>query len=135
MKSVEQRVRQVKSAQKEGLKRGNSRGAGAGPTGGRGTAAKKAGLSQRQHKTAVRVANVPDAEFEAAVESPTPPTVTELAEHRLREREPFVPTLCHAFRACDLDDGRAHVRTSYFARCLPKKAKTLLQPSIACSGR
>src|SRR5258708_1070104 len=34
----------------------------------------------------------------------------------------------------DLDNGRAHVRASYFARCLPKKANTLLQPSMACSG-
>src|SRR5258705_2366477 len=54
---------------------------------------------------------------------------------RLREREPFVPALCHALCTRDLDNGRAHVRASYFARCLPKKANTLLQPSIACSRR
>ena len=58
-----------------------------------------------------------------------------IGDHRLREREPFVPALCHALCPCDLDNGRAHVRASYFARCLPKKANTLLQPSIACSGR
>src|SRR6202140_1538328 len=58
-----------------------------------------------------------------------------IGNHRLREREPFVPTLCHALRTRDLDDGRAQVRAPYFARCLPKKANTLLQPSIACSGR
>src|SRR4249920_3047390 len=55
---------------------------------------------------------------------------------RLREREPVIAALGHALGAGDLDDGGAHVRASYFfARCLPKKANTLLQPSIACSGR
>ena len=42
-------------------------------------AADDAGLSERQRKTALRVANVPRDEFEAAVESEFPPTVTELA--------------------------------------------------------
>src|SRR6266403_2669975 len=58
-----------------------------------------------------------------------------IGNHRLRKREPFVAALCHALRARNLDNGCAHVRASYFARCLPKKANTLLQPSIACSGR
>lgn len=39
-----------------------------------------AGMSERQVKTAIRVANVPDADFERQVESPNPPTVTKLAE-------------------------------------------------------
>jgi hypothetical protein len=43
-------------------------------------AAQEAGLSKRQEKTAVRVANVPEEEFEAQVESDSPPTVTALAE-------------------------------------------------------
>lgn len=43
-------------------------------------AARDAGLSNDQRKTALRVANVPEAEFEAAVESENPPTVTALAE-------------------------------------------------------
>lgn len=38
-----------------------------------------AGMSERQIKTAVRVANVPDDVFEAAVESSPPATVTQLA--------------------------------------------------------
>jgi hypothetical protein len=37
-------------------------------------------MSERQIKTAVRVANVPADVFEAAVESDDPPTVTHLAE-------------------------------------------------------
>jgi hypothetical protein len=43
-------------------------------------AAERAGLSKRQEVTAVRVANVPADDFEAAVESDDPPTVTRLAE-------------------------------------------------------
>jgi hypothetical protein len=42
--------------------------------------AEHAGLSERQQKTAVRVANVPEERFTAAVESARPPTVTKLAE-------------------------------------------------------
>jgi hypothetical protein len=43
-------------------------------------AAEAAGLSKRQQVTAVRVANVPAEQFEKAVESDKPPTVTALAE-------------------------------------------------------
>ncbi len=43
-------------------------------------AAQAAGLSPDQAKQAIRVANVPEDEFEADVESDDPPTVTELAE-------------------------------------------------------
>lgn len=48
-------------------------------------AAEDAGLSERQQKTAVRVANVPKEEFEAQVESDSPPTVTALAEQGTRK--------------------------------------------------
>lgn len=43
-------------------------------------AAKEAGLSEHQQNTALRVANVPAEQFEEAVESEEPPTVTELAK-------------------------------------------------------
>ena len=43
-------------------------------------AARDAGLSERQKVTALRVANVPEPEFHQAVESETPPTITQLAE-------------------------------------------------------
>lgn len=49
-----------------------------------------AGLSKDQEKQAVRVANVPAAEFEAAVESDAPPTITALAE-RGTEKRPKAP--------------------------------------------
>ncbi|KFL24950.1 hypothetical protein JP74_21995 [Devosia sp. 17-2-E-8] len=43
-------------------------------------AASDAGMSRDQMHTAIRVANVPADQFEKLVESPTPPTVTKLAE-------------------------------------------------------
>ena len=42
-------------------------------------AAEEAGLSDRQRKTALRVAEVPKEEFESALAMPQPPTVTEMA--------------------------------------------------------
>jgi hypothetical protein len=49
-------------------------------------AAKDAGLSEHQQKTAVRVSRVPDEEFQEAVESQDPPTVTALAERGKQSR-------------------------------------------------
>jgi len=49
-------------------------------------AGKAAGLSKDQQVQAVRVANVPADEFEAAVESENPPTLTELAERGTKAR-------------------------------------------------
>lgn len=51
----------------------------------RAAAAKSAGLSRDQRRDALRVANVPEADFEAAVESRKPPTVTQLSEAGKRE--------------------------------------------------
>jgi hypothetical protein len=42
--------------------------------------AEEAGVSERQRKTAVAVANVPAEKFEAAIEASKPATVTQLAE-------------------------------------------------------
>jgi hypothetical protein len=71
-------LEQIKPAR--GGDRGNAATGGRPPVGSRKKSATKAGLSEHQRKTAQRVANVPEAEFEKAVESPNPPTVTELAE-------------------------------------------------------
>lgn len=38
-----------------------------------------AGLSERQRKNALRIANVPEATFDVQVESPRPPSITQLA--------------------------------------------------------
>jgi hypothetical protein len=45
----------------------------------RTAAAEQAGLSTCQRKTALRIASVPASEFEAAIESEKPPTVTQMA--------------------------------------------------------
>ncbi len=53
-------------------------------------AAETAGLSERQKVTALRVANVPEPVFTAAVESESPPTVTQLADAgRQKKPEPL----------------------------------------------
>jgi hypothetical protein len=54
----------------------------------RKSVATTAGLSDRQRKTALRVANVSDQEFEQAVEAESPDTVTALAEAGRRPRTP-----------------------------------------------
>lgn len=58
----------------------------------RSQVAEEAGLSRRQHHTALRVARVPHDEFDDAVESQEPPTVTALAE---RGRLPAAPRVDH----------------------------------------
>jgi hypothetical protein len=60
-------------------------------------AAEEAGLSKHQELTAVRVANVPKEEFEAAVESEHPPTVSALA-NRGRRPQPTVKDPDREFR-------------------------------------
>ena len=47
----------------------------------RSQAARDAGMSKHQKDTALRVASVPVDEFESAVDSDDPPTVTQLAKH------------------------------------------------------
>ena len=61
---------------------------GTGPLSSRASAATEAGLSERQRKTALRVANVPADEFEKAVEADEPATVTALARMGTAKRPP-----------------------------------------------
>ena len=51
-----------------------------------------AGLSERQRKDALRVANVPRDTFEAAVESESPPTVTAMASWGTKPRQAAAKT-------------------------------------------
>jgi hypothetical protein len=62
----------------------------------RSQAAREAGLSQDQKNTALRLAAIPEKEFEEAVESDHPPTVTELAERETAARQ----LLRHARQDC-----------------------------------
>lgn len=50
--------------------------------------ATQAGLSERQAKQSIRVANVEDEDFEQQVESEDPPTITKLAEQGKKSRPP-----------------------------------------------
>ncbi len=47
----------------------------------------RAGMSERQRKDALRVANIPEADFEKVVESEKPPTITQLSEAGKREAD------------------------------------------------
>ena len=49
-------------------------------------AADESGMSEHQQLQAVRIANVPEKEFETAVDSENPPTVTQLAEEGKKAR-------------------------------------------------
>lgn len=54
-------------------------------------AASEAGMSPRQMNTALRIANIPPDDFEAQVEGPKPPTLTQLAQQGIQRRDPPPP--------------------------------------------
>lgn len=68
--------------------RDGKRGAGDHTPFNREYAARDAGMSKHQQVQAVRVASIPDADFEAQVESPVPPTITQLALQGVQRRQP-----------------------------------------------
>jgi len=53
-------------------------------------AARDAGMSERQQNTAGRIANIPEQDFEAQVESDMPPTLSQLAAQGTKKRENIV---------------------------------------------
>lgn len=61
--------------------------AGDRPSSHRSDAARDAGMSPHQAKQAVRVASIPEAEFEAQVEGDAPPTLTALAQQGAKPRQ------------------------------------------------
>lgn len=54
----------------------------------RRNAAEQAGMSKDQQVQAIRVANVPEADFEEQLESESPPTIETLAEQGTKKSEP-----------------------------------------------
>src|SRR5882672_2867979 len=54
-----------------------------------------------------------------------------IGNHRLREREPFVPAFCHALCTCDLNNGRAHVRGLLLRQMVAEEGEHLA-PAIHC---
>ncbi len=82
-------------------------------------AATDAGLSRDQRVTHLRVANVPAEEFEAAVESADPPTVTELARIGTVKKPPKPSTMIAGLsgRRCSL--SRPSIRRNMVGRDIP----------------
>lgn len=68
---------------------GTTKKDGSGPLS-RKDAASEAGMSERQQKTAMRIANVPEREFEQQIEAPKPPTLSQLASQGTNQRKPLV---------------------------------------------
>lgn len=66
---------------------GNSTKAGDHPSS-RKEAATGAGMSPHQSKQAIRVASVPEQDFEEQVESQKPPTISALAQQGIKRRQP-----------------------------------------------
>jgi hypothetical protein len=52
----------------------------------RQSAAREAGMSDRQQFTAVRVANIPRQDFDRQVDQPKPPTISQLAQQGIKPR-------------------------------------------------
>ncbi len=73
-------LKQIEPQQGGDRKSGEYLSTGTGTLITRSEAAEQAGLSKRQKDTAIQVANIPAAQFEALVESDSPPSVTKLAE-------------------------------------------------------
>lgn len=73
-------LKQIEPATGKNNQYSQVKGGGAPTLHSRKQAASDAGMSRDQMHTALRVANIPQAEFDAQVESANPPTVTALAE-------------------------------------------------------
>jgi hypothetical protein len=69
--------------------------------------AERAGVSERQRATAIRVANVPEEKFEAAIEAPKPATVTRLAEMGKQVRSVPQEGFKRAEAKCGIHSSRA----------------------------
>lgn len=86
------------------------------PSFSRKQAASDAGMSPHQAKQAIRIANVPEADFEEQIESDNPPTLSKLASQGIKPR-PIV----------DLEgrDPKAFNRALHFVADLEEAARTL----------
>jgi hypothetical protein len=91
---------------------------------GRKQAARDAGLSDRQRVTAIRVARVPDPEFEDAVEAFNPPTVTAPTSVRL----PAGSVLQSATQTSSRNRRRTvPAAPVFFARCASPRDRRMLR--------
>lgn len=53
-------------------------------------AAREAGMSKHQQMQATRIANLPESDFHKQIESPKPPTLSQLASQGVKPRKPLV---------------------------------------------
>jgi len=88
----------------------------------RGQAAKDAGLSERQRKTALRIANIPISEFERQIESERPPTVSHLAAQGVISKAPLITG--SLWQAIECEETRGACETlerfaGFCERCQP----------------
>lgn len=84
-------------------------------------AAREAGMSPHQQKQAVRIAAIPADDFEAQVESPKPPTLTQLAQQGIKPR----PIIDHKGR-----DPREFNRALHFLGTFENYARELAREDI-----
>jgi hypothetical protein len=94
-------------------------------------AADAAGLSKDQEVTAVRVANVPAADFEAALEGDDPPTVTHLAELGTKSQ----PKVAEKFAEATHVLGVLYTFATFCAEHEPAAIATALYPHECKSAR
>ena len=88
-------------------KRGPERSAGR-------QAAEAAGMSRHQFYQAVKIAEIPEGEFDAMVESDSPPTLTQMAAHN-RQVKPRATACAHAAAAIAKAVRAAH--SAFWAAC------------------
>lgn len=81
---------QIESAQGGDRKSEQYQSAGAHTLITRDDAARDAGMSKHQQVQAVRIAAIPAQEFERQVESPKPPTLTQLAQQGIKPRQQII---------------------------------------------
>lgn len=92
-------------------------------------AATSAGISDHQRKQALRVANVPAAAFDSQVDSPTPPTVTRLAEQGKTTRD--VSLECSLWNAIACPETREACETlERFARFCQRVEPTAISRDV-----
>jgi len=116
----------------KGGDRGNAATGGRLPVGEtRKSVATSAGLSKDQQKQALRVASIPEREFERAVESPRPPTVTELAKQGTKQA-PSRASTAHLYGR-DPKDFEASTRAQGALRAFVNVASEI-EPATAVRG-
>lgn len=113
--------------QDKGGDRKTDHGAGNHTVMSRADAAREAGMSKHQQMQAVRVANVPEDDFEEQVESPNPPTLSQLASQGTQKRQPEPPRPIIDLKG---RDPREFNRALHFIGAFEDYARALVKENI-----